>query len=126
MPSKSIRARAIGTAVAAAVPIAKDLWDVVNKDDRAADALRKGYSSARTSAAARTPLGKVEATVASVRAYARTTSDPRAGAWMQRADEISRLIPLARLQRGRERKASTKHLQTMASELLREVINLGS
>lgn len=117
------RTKLIKTAVAAGVPVAKSLWDTLNTDDRAVAALQGGLDKAKGSASAHTPMGRLERRIETVRTYVRNSDDPRAAQWAEKADRMAARLPLVKVQKGKERRASMRKLGQEADELLAEVLD---
>lgn len=119
---RSVRSTAVRTAVAAGMPLARDLWDTINANGRAEAAVRSGYRKARETAASHTTLGRLELTVDRVLAYAENSDSPQAHRWREEARDIRSRIPLVRMQRGKQRRASVSEMQERADRLLAEIL----
>lgn len=120
--SAGARVRLITAAVAAGLPVARDLWALINKDDRAAQAVRDSWTKARDGVNSRTPLGHAEATLDAVVAFARESGHPEAHRWLSASDEIRSRLSLVKLQKGRERRLGIKEITRRSEELLSDVI----
>ncbi|WCC81229.1 hypothetical protein O6R08_07185 [Cutibacterium equinum] len=120
---KSAKSKLVKTAIAAATPLAKDLWDSINTNGRAEAWAKSGYDKARKSAVSKTALGRVQLTVDRVLEYADHSSSPQAQKWRDEANNIASRIPLVKVQRGKERRKSVSLLQKQADALLAEVLD---
>lgn len=120
------RIRLITAAVASGLPVARELWSVINKDDRAAQAVRDAWSRTRAGVAARTPVGHVEATLDAVVAYADASGHQEAPGWRTSAADIRARLDLVKLQKGRKRRIGIKDAQHRAADLLTAVIDAGA
>lgn len=118
------RIRLITAAVASGLPVARQLWSVINKDDRAAQAVRDAWTRARHGVAARTPVGHVEATLDAVVSYAHGSDHQEAADWLASAADIRARLDLVKLQKGRQRRIGVKDAQHRAAGLLATVIDV--
>lgn len=116
------RIRLITAAVASGLPVARELWSVINKDDRAAQAVRDTWSRARHAVVASTPVGHVEATLDAVVSYAQGSDQHEAADWLASAGDIRARLDLVKLQKGRQRRVGVKDAQRRAADLLAAVI----
>jgi hypothetical protein len=120
--SPGARVRLITAAVAAGLPVARDLWTLVNKDDRAAQAIRNTWTKACDGVGSRTPLGHAEATLDAVVDFANGSEHADAHRWLTTSDEIRSRLALVKMQKGRERRLGVKEIRRRSEELLSEVI----
>ncbi|AXE38393.1 hypothetical protein [Acidipropionibacterium virtanenii] len=121
--SPGARVRLITAAVAAGLPVARDLWSLINKDDRAAKAVRDTWTKARHGVDTRTPLGHAEATLDAVVEFAKGSDHPDARRWLSASDEIRSRLALVKMQKGRDRRIAIKEVRKRSETLLGTVID---
>ncbi len=120
--SGSARVRLILAAVTAGIPVAKELWSVINQDDRAVRAVRDGAAGARRGVVRRTPAGRVETTLDAIDDFAGDSEHPEAAGWTSESEAIRARLSLVRLQKGRDRRTGVKDLQGRATALLERIV----